>query len=65
MSAKIVISCDGVWDDGKMPCRAFLPTRETDQDVARIESLSIGWTTDFAADLDLCPACSISQKVIQ
>lgn len=58
MTARIVVSCDGAWDDGRMPCRAAFPSRWRAEHRARGEALAAGWTTDMTATVDLCPACS-------
>lgn len=55
MTARVVISCDGTWDDGRMPCRGAFPTGSTVSTVARALAADAGWTWRPGRG-DLCPA---------
>lgn len=66
MTALTVISCDGSWDQGRMPCRGAYPTRETIAQLALDDARDAGWSlacdralTDYENRDDagdLCPA---------
>lgn len=55
MSTRVVISCDGTWDHGRMPCRGMFPARSDHRPTAVGEAWRAGW--DWRTDVgDLCPA---------
>jgi hypothetical protein len=65
MTAVLVLSCDGSWDDGRMPCRGALPLGTVGVGQGRYEAARQGWTSNARAfaprdfrPVDLCPACS-------
>lgn len=62
MTARIVISCDGAWDDGRMPCRASLPTRRTNAATATGDAIGRGWRW-HSDGRHLCPAHARSERM--
>lgn len=54
MTLQLTLSCNGTWDDGKMPCRATLPTRTVLPATAGLVATESGW--HIGAYGDLCPA---------
>lgn len=55
MTARIVVSCDGTWDDGRMPCRGAYPADSDHRGTAIGKAYRAGW--DYVAAVgDLCPA---------
>jgi hypothetical protein len=71
MSDRIAISCDGTFDDGRMPCRASISFRAalyatvanddlTDRYAARIAAFEQGWSED--GGYDYCPAHTRSRR---
>lgn len=60
MTARIVVSCDGTWDEGRMPCRGAYPCSDDNPDTAPDEAAAHGWRIAPYAVLDdlgdLCPA---------
>lgn len=54
MTARVVLSCDGTWDGGRMPCRGAYPARTEIPQLAHAEAIAAGWSLDV--DGDLCPA---------
>lgn len=60
MSVCALVHCEGAWDAGRFPCRAFLPlpaTLATWPEIARHHAAEHGWTRD-PDGRDLCPACT-------
>lgn len=54
MTLQYTFSCDGAWDDGKMPCRGSLPAGTTYESTALATAREAGWSLDWNADY--CPA---------
>lgn len=52
MTLQFVFSCDGTFDDGKLACRAALPTRTTIESTAVMLAREAGWSIEW--DRDLC-----------
>jgi len=69
VSVHLVVHCNGTPEDrpemGLEACRAFLPTRATTVDEARVEAIGKGWAVRQdpetwpapSALQDICPAC--------
>lgn len=51
MTLQLVFSCDGTFDDGKMACRAALPTRTTLLSTAELVANEAGWHLGLHGDL--------------
>lgn len=54
MTLQLTLSCDGTWDDGRMPCRGALPTNTALLPTALIVANEAGW--HIGRHGDLCPA---------
>lgn len=55
MSARVVVSCDGYWDDGRMPCRGAYPAASDHRPTAIGQAWRHGW--EYVPGVsDLCPA---------
>lgn len=55
MTRRLIVSCDGSWDGGRMPCRGALPVA-TMLEPAETYARRHGWTV--GPDGDWCPAHS-------
>ena len=53
MTATLIIACQGVWDDGKLPCRGSFSAHTVYADETRARAAAAGWQV---GDVDLCPA---------
>ena len=56
MSLVLTVSCDGYFDDGRMPCRGALSAHHTVplMDELRAKATAGGW--ELTVDGDYCPA---------
>jgi hypothetical protein len=55
MSVTVVVSCNGAWDKGRMPCRgAFPATRALSFGSAVKDAIAAGWSE--TRNGHLCPA---------
>lgn len=57
MSVHTVITCNGYWDGGRMPCRGSFPVDLLRRSDPYDDARRAGWAaTEEAGEPDLCPA---------
>lgn len=64
MSVALVVTCDGDWQDGAMPCRGAFPTREATVPAALFAASEAGWSVRLPSGTARCPAHTRAARTV-